>query len=874
MKMKKIIAAIAILISIQAKAQIYTPEAGRSITFLKLDSSLAIPVRDTGGAFISGREVKRPGLLRVRPADSLLYIYTGTKWSRVGIDSAGLAGMLGNKVDSVKILTDTLFYYVNGVAHGAVFSVSSLYPTGISFNVSTGDATITRNGTTPISGNFDGRYSLQSHTHSGLNPIGGTTGQILKKNSGADYDYSWQTEAAGYVATSRTLTINGVAYDLSADRSWTVGVPAFPYVTSKYLNGYGAFATLSTDSTTEGSTNLFWTNSRFDTRFGTKTSDNLTEGSTNLYYTTARSNLKLNVSDSNIYYPYRSNPLGYLTSAILTGYLQKSDSSIYYTKFRSDTSRNNIYTAIAGKVSTETDPTVDAIIKAIPVTTDVTTNKYYYWNNGSIGRKQIPYSDISGTPSLSGYELLSNKATNLTLPDNTKYPTTLAVTNAIAGIDFSPYELISNKSTSTSLGTSNTLYPTQNAVKVYVDNGLSAKQNTITTGTTSQYFRGDLSLATFPTIPAQFNPIAGTNVTLSGSYPNITINASGGGGTYSAGWGLTLTGSTFKADSSQVASIYNLHKAITDSLNANAFTLTNLGGSGDTLLVPTSTFRAGLKRLIAGSNITLTQGDSSITIAASGGGAMVYPGAGIPLSTGSAWGTSITNNSANWNTAYGWGNHAGLYPLLSGSYSNPSWINTLAWSKITGAPSFLTANQTITLSGDVSGSGTTAITTTIGANKVTNAMLAGSIAVSKLSITGTPDGTKFLRDDGTWQNTGSGSSHGDSAYIKLTLLPDSTGFVLWRGNGGKDTTLFIGSGGGSGGLSASNFITEEIPSGTINGTNPTFTLANTPVTGSVKIYLRGLRMSVSGGDYTISGSTITMINIPGTGDPFFVDYIK
>jgi hypothetical protein len=31
---------------------------------------------------------------------------------------------------------------------------------------------------------------------------------------------------------------------------------------------------------------------------------------------------------------------------------------------------------------------------------------------------------------------------------------------------------------------------------------------------------------------------------------------------------------------------------------------------------------------------------------------MAYPGVGIPLSTGSAWGTSITDNSANWNTAY------------------------------------------------------------------------------------------------------------------------------------------------------------------------------------------------------------------------------
>lgn len=37
------------------------------------------------------------------------------------------------------------------------------------------------------------------------------------------------------------------------------------------------------------------------------------------------------------------------------------------------------------------------------------------------------------------------------------------------------------------------------------------------------------------------------------------------------------------------------------------------------------------------------------------GDPMAYPGAGIGVSTGSAWGTSITDNSSNWNTAYGWG---------------------------------------------------------------------------------------------------------------------------------------------------------------------------------------------------------------------------
>ncbi len=35
-----------------------------------------------------------------------------------------------------------------------------------------------------------------------------------------------------------------------------------------------------------------------------------------------------------------------------------------------------------------------------------------------------------------------------------------------------------------------------------------------------------------------------------------------------------------------------------------------------------------------------------------GGGGMVYPGAGIALSSGAAWESSIPNNSANWNTAY------------------------------------------------------------------------------------------------------------------------------------------------------------------------------------------------------------------------------
>lgn len=68
-------------------------------------------------------------------------------------------------------------------------------------------------------------------------------------------------------------------------------------------------------------------------------------------------------------------------------------------------------------------------------------------------------------------------------------------------------------------------------------------------------------------------------------------------------------------------------------------------------------------------------------------------------------------------------------------------------------------------------------------------------------------------------------------------------------------------------------VTRETPSGTINGSNPTFTLANTPTAGTEHLYLNGiLQDSGSGNDYTISGGTITMLNVPISGDKLRVSY--
>ena len=83
---------------------------------------------------------------------------------------------------------------------------------------------------------------------------------------------------------------------------------------------------------------------------------------------------------------------------------------------------------------------------------------------------------------------------------------------------------------------------------------------------------------------------------------------------------------------------------------------------------------------------------------------------------------------------------------------------------------------------------------------------------------------------------------------------------------------------GGGGLSKihleSKFIDDETPSGTVNGTNKAFTLANTPnPSTSVKVFVNGMRMRITE-DYTLSGKTITFITAPPANSIILCDYRK
>ena len=242
-------------------------------------------------------------------------------------------------------------------------------------------------------------------------------------------------------------------------------------------------------------------------------------------------------------------------------------------------------------------------------------------------------------------------------------------------------------------------------------------------------------------------------------------------------------------------------------------------------------------------------------------------GGGAQLQTDGPGRTSsiIVPNGRNWPEYVAQASTGLSYPILTSFLTDTAGIDTIpvlyhnVWYKqklISGGVSSvgLSLPSFITVSGSpVTTSGT--LTGTL-ANQSANIVFAGPSTGSATAPTFRSLVTADLPTTSVTPGT----------YTNATVTFDATG---------RATSASNGSGGG---LTASNFVYSETPSGTINGSNVTFTLANTPTSGTVRLYENGQRLTQGAlpADYTISGNTITFNTglAPTSGSVLQSDYMK
>jgi len=187
-----------------------------------------------------------------------------------------------------------------------------------------------------------------------------------------------------------------------------------------------------------------------------------------------------------------------------------------------------------------------------------------------------------------------------------------------------------------------------------------------------------------------------------------------------------------------------------------------------------------------------------------GGGGMVYPGAGIALSTGAAWGTSIADNSTNWNTAYSHsqiitGNpHALDYNDVGAaavSHVHGNITNAGAIGSTTNLPIITTTSGVLIASSFGTGANTfcqgndarLSDSRTPTAHAMDSATYHTSSDVTTLNATTSKHGflpklgggtTNYLRADGTWATPPGGSAvsvanQGDNRVVTATAVGDA-----------------------------------------------------------------------------------------------------
>ena len=253
---------------------------------------------------------------------------------------------------------------------------------------------------------------------------------------------------------------------------------------------------------------------------------------------------------------------------------------------------------------------------------------------------------------------------------------------------------------------------------------------------------------------------------------------------------------------------------------------------------------------------------SQVRVTNTGGGPGNPPGSGVQYATLPISISQITNLSAN------------LSSINSSVSSLTTQVNSLAATVgSTGSLSGLQAtvnnlSATVTsLSSTVTGlnSSLSSLSSTVNTNGTTLTNLSGTVTGLSSTVSGNTNSITTLTNNlSTLTSTVNGQGTSISG-LSTTVGGLNTSVTNLSGSLSALTTV-VNTLSAAG--STAMFVDAETPSGTIDGVNTTFTLANPPApTTSLTLFRNGL-MQRAGIDFTLSGTSITFVsgNVPRSGD--------